>query len=216
MYLPAHFGETRVDVMHCLMRERPLGALVTLDAEGFNAEHIPFEIDPAPAPYGTLRAHVTRANPVWRNFPTDTDALVIFQGIHGYITPSWYPTKRGTRKVVPTYNYAVVHAYGRVRAIEDREWLRNFVSRLTDRHEAARMERWQVTDAPPDYIDQMLDAIVGIEVTVARLVGKFKMSQSRTPADQAGVVDGLKASGNADDLVMAQLVETCGKPRRGT
>ncbi|MGE5465607.1 MAG: FMN-binding negative transcriptional regulator [Methanocella sp.] len=211
MYLPSHFEVTDTGALHALIREHPLGALVMRGAHGLDANHLPFEVDAEPAPYGRLLAHVARANPLWREAASDSEALVIFQGPSGYITPSWYPAKLATGKVVPTYNYAVVHAYGRMRAVDDREWLRAFVSRLTDRHEAPRTDPWHVSDAPESYIDQMLGAIVGIEVTITRLVGKFKMSQNRTPADQAGVIDGLKASADANYLVMAQLVEKCGK-----
>jgi len=207
MHLPSHFRETRVDVLHRLIREHPLGALVTLDAKGLDANHIPFEIDFEPAPFGTLRGHVARANPVWRNFLQETEALVIFQGAHAYVTPSWYPTKRETGKVVPTYNYAVVHAYGRLRAVEDREWLRELVTRLTDHHEASRTEPWHVGDAPPDYIDQMLAAIVGIEIPITRLLGKWKVSQNRVPADRDGVVEGLSTAKSEDGREMARLVQ---------
>jgi len=215
MYLPSHFEVTDTDTLHGLIREHPLGALVINGPHGLDANHMPFEIDSEPAPHGRLLAHVARANPLWRNAGAGGEVLVIFQGPSGYVTPSWYPTKQETGKVVPTYNYAVVHAYGRLRAIEDKAWLRAFVERLTDRHEGSRAAPWHVSDAPASYIDQMLGAIVGIEVTVTRLLGKWKMSQNRTPADQAGVVGGLKEQGPTNDLAMAQLVERYGKPRRG-
>src|SRR5512141_1308618 len=138
MYLPSHFEMTDTGALHGLIREHPLGALVMNGPQGLDANHLPFEIDAEPAPHGKLLAHVARANPLWRNASGDSEVLVIFQGSSGYITPSWYPTKQATGKVVPTYNYAVVHAYGRLRAIEDRAWLLAFVTRLTDRHESAR------------------------------------------------------------------------------
>ena len=206
MYLPSHFEVTDVTALHALIREHPLGAIVTNGPQGLEANHVPFEIDPEPAPHGKLLAHVARANPLWRRTDADSEVLVIFQGPSGYITPSWYPTKKETGKVVPTYNYAVVHAYGRLRAIEDRQWLRAFVEHLTDRHESARAEPWHIGDTPASYIDQMVGAIVGIEVTVTRLVGKWKMSQNRTPADRLGVAAGLEASASADDRAMARLV----------
>ncbi|MGE5525492.1 MAG: FMN-binding negative transcriptional regulator [Rhodospirillaceae bacterium] len=214
MYMPSHFEQTRAEALHALIREYPLGALVTLRAGALNADHVPFDFDPTPAPHGTLRGHVGRGNPIWRDAGSDREVLVIFQGPSGYITPSWYPSKKEHGKVVPTYNYAVVHAYGKLRAVDDRTWLRALVTRLTDRHEAHHSDPWHVTDAPGDYIDKMLAAIVGVEITVTRLLGKWKVSQNRTPVDQTGVVDGLKASGNAHDLVMAQLVEQYGKPQR--
>jgi transcriptional regulator len=204
MYLPKHFEENRVDVLHGLIRAHPLGALVTTGANGLEANHVPFEIDPDPAPFGTLRGHVARANPVWRD--DAGDALVIFQGPELYVSPSWYPSKREGGKVVPTWNYAVVHAYGTLRAIDDAAWLRAFVERLTDRHEAARPDRWRITDAPADYVDQMVRAIVGIELPIARLVGKWKVSQNRPTRDRAGVVAGLEAQGTDVAGAMAALV----------
>ena len=214
MYLPKHFEVTDPAALHELIREHPLGALVMQSERGLEANHVPFEFQPEPAPHGRLLAHVARANPVWRAATEEREVLVIFQGASGYVTPAWYPSKQATGKVVPTYNYAVVHAYGRMRAIEDKAWLHAFVSRLTDRHEAERDDPWHVRDAPDDYIDKMLEAIVGIEITVTRLVGKWKVGQNRTPADQAGVIDGLKARAGADDAAMAQALERYGKPLR--
>jgi len=198
MYLPQHFEETRVEVLHQLIHEHPLGALVTLTSSGLTANHIPFEVEPDPAPFGTLRGHIARANPLWRDFSRDVEALAIFQGPGTYVSPSWYPTKRETAKVVPTWNYAVVHAHGAIRFIDDRAWLRAFVEKLTNRHEAGRREPWKITDAPSDYIEKQLGAIIGIEITVARLVGKWKVSQNRPVQDRDGVVEGL--------LQMADLV----------
>jgi transcriptional regulator len=206
MYLPKHFEETRIDVLHGLIHEHPLGALVTLTPRGLDANHIPFEVDPAPAPLGTLRGHVARANPVWRELARDVDALVIFQGPGTYVSPAWYPTKQQTAKVVPTWNYAVVHAHGALRVIEDRAWLRDFVTALTDRHEAARPDRWRVTDAPADYIEAQLGAIVGLELTITRLVGKWKMSQNRPAQDRAGVEEALRRDGGDAGRVIAELV----------
>jgi transcriptional regulator len=210
MYTPSHFSESRVEVMHALIREHPLAALVTLGAEGLNANHIPMEVDAEPAPFGTLRGHVARANPVWKDSATDVEALVIFQGPSGYVTPSWYATKRDTGKVVPTYNYAVVHAYGSLRFVEEAAWLRDLVGRLTARFESRRNEPWKVTDAPAVFIETQLRAIVGIEIPISRLLGKWKMSQNRTAADQAGVVRGLRESADADAAWIAQSVEQLG------
>jgi len=202
MYLPKHFEETRVDVLRELIREHPLGALVTLTPEGLDANHLPFELDPDPAPFGTLRGHVARANPLWREPAGDVDALVIFQGPGTYISPAWYPTKQETGRVVPTWNYAVVHAHGPLRVIDDRAWLRDFVTRLTNRHESGRSDPWHVTDAPAEYIDQMLGAIIGLEIPLTRLRGKWKMSQNRPAQDRAGVVDALTRAGHpVADLV---------------
>jgi len=210
MYLPKHFEETRIDVLHGLIHAHPLGALVTLTSGGLDANHIPFEVDPAPAPLGTLRGHVARANPVWREFSRDLDTLVIFQGPGTYVSPAWYPTKRQTGKVVPTWNYAVVHAHGALTVIEDRAWLRDFVTGLTDRHEAARPEPWRVTDAPADYIEAQLGAIVGLELRLTRLVGKWKMSQNRPAQDRTGVVDGLQREGGEAGRAIADLVRGAG------
>ncbi|MBV8634608.1 MAG: FMN-binding negative transcriptional regulator, partial [Burkholderiaceae bacterium] len=178
MYVPSHFEETRTEVMHELIRAHGLGTLVTLDDSGLNANHIPFEID-GEGEFGVLRAHVARANPVWKNASRTVDAMVVFQGAQAYITPSWYETKKTDGKVVPTYNYISVHAYGELRAIDDKAWLRQFVSRLTARYEAPRAAPWAVSDAPDEYIDKMLGAIVGIEIPIKRLVGKWKVSQNR-------------------------------------
>lgn len=204
MYLPRHFEEIRVDVLHGLIRAHPLGALVTTSANGLEANHVPFEIDPDPAPFGTLRAHVARANPVWREGAGS--ALVIFQGPERYVTPSWYRSKQEDGKVVPTWNYAVVHAHGVLRAIDDAAWLRAFVTRLTDRHEGRRAAPWKVTDAPADYVDKLLTAIVGIELPVARLIGKWKVSQNRPAPDRAGVIAGLAADGDDAARAMAAAV----------
>jgi transcriptional regulator len=206
MYLPRHFEETRVETLHELIRAHPLGALVTLTAGGLDADHIPFEIDAAPAPLGTLRGHVARANPVWREAGGDVEALVLFQGPETYVSPSWYPSKQETARVVPTWNYVVVHAHGPLRVIDDREWLRTFVTRLTDRHEADRRDRWKVTDAPAEFIDKQLGAIVGLEIPLTRLVGKWKASQNRPAPDRAGVVEGLRRQGDPASAAMAEAV----------
>ncbi len=205
MYVPSHFEEIRTEVMHELIRAHGLGTLVTLDDSGLNANHIPFEID-AEGEYGILRAHVARANPVWKNASRTVDAMVVFQGAQAYITPSWYETKKADGKVVPTYNYISVHAYGELRAIEDKAWLRQFVGRLTDRYEATRAAPWAVSDAPDDYIDKMLGAIVGIEIPIKRLVGKWKVSQNRPVADRAGVVAGLTEIDSDETRAMARSV----------
>jgi len=206
MYLPKHFEETRVPVLHELIRAHPLGALVAMTSSGLDANHIPLEVDAEPGPLGTLRGHVARANPLWRDKLRDAEVLVIFQGPESYISPAWYETKQQTGKVVPTWNYAVVHAHGPVRFIDDRAWLRAFVERLTDRHEAARPEPWKVTDAPADYIDAQLGAIIGVEIPIARLVGKWKVSQNRPAQDRQGAVDGVSREGGEAGAAMARLI----------
>ena len=206
MYVPKHFEEQRPDVLHDLMRSHPLAALVTVTPNGLEANHIPFEIDPGPAPLGTLRGHIARANSLWRDFSRDVHALAIFQGPNTYVSPSWYPTKQDTGKVVPTWNYAVVHAHGPLRIVEDPTWLKSLVTRLTSRHEMERKQPWNVSDAPVDYIEKQLEAIVGLEMPIARLTGKWKVSQNRPAVDQAGVVEGLLQQGGESAAAIASLV----------
>ena len=205
MYLPKHFEETRPEALHELIRAHPLGMLVTLNAAGLQANSVPFilDADPAGGP-GILRAHVARANPLWRETRGDVEALVVFQGPQAYISPSWYASKAEHGKVVPTWNYVTVQARGTLRAVDDADWLRAFVTRLTTKHEAVQAQPWAVTDAPADYIDTMLRAIVGIEIPLTALTGKWKVSQNRPAADRAGVVAGLNAVGQPQS---AKLVE---------
>ena len=200
MYLPAHFEEKRPEILHALLRAHPLGLLVTQDARGeMAANTVPFVLDansadPAGGP-GILRAHVARANPLWRTARGDLDSLVVFQGEQAYISPSFYASKAEHGKVVPTWNYVMVQARGRLRAVDDADWLRAFVTRLTERHEAPRAQPWAVSDAPEDYIATMLRAIVGIEIVLTSLTGKWKVGQNRSAADRAGVAQGLADAG---------------------
>ena len=197
MYLPTHFEEKRPEVLAELVRAHPLGLLITQDAGGeLAANSVPFvlDADPAGGP-GILRAHVARANPLWRAARTDRDSLVAFQGLQAYISPSFYASKAEHGKVVPTWNYIMVQARGRLRAIDDAAWLHAFVTRLTDRHEAPRAQPWAVTDAPDDYIETMLRAIVGIEIVLTAITGKWKVGQNRSAADRAGVARGLADAG---------------------
>jgi transcriptional regulator len=212
MYVPHHFSESRVEILHRLIGERPLGTLVTLSADGLNADHLPFELDPKPAPLGTLRGHVARANPVWRDSSRAVEALVIFQGAQAYITPTWYPSKQESGEVVPTYNYITVHAYGGLKIVHDHEWLRGLVTRLTNRFEAGRRAPWRVTDAPAAFVERQLGAIVGIEITLTKLAGKWKVSQNRPEADRRGVADGLKERDDADSLAIAAWIREELKP----
>ena len=206
MYIPKHHEETDVGVLHALIRAHPLGTWVTPGDGGLVANHVPFLVDANRGEHGTLVAHVARANPVWRSFSTTVPSLVAFQGAECYITPSWYPSKRAHGKTVPTWNYAVVHAHGLPRAIEDPEWLLRHVNALTNTHEAERPAPWKVADAPPEFVDKMLESIVGIEIPITRLVGKWKVSQNRPPADRVGVVAGLRERGDDDSREMAALV----------
>lgn len=207
MYQPNHFRQTDIGAMHGLVHAHPFATLVTRSGEGVTADHLPFEIDPEPAPLGTLRGHVARANPLWQTHPAGAEALVIFQGPDAYISPSWYPSKREHGRVVPTWNYAVVHARGPLRIIEDRIWLRALVERLTSRHESGQPEPWQVTDAPTEYIDKMLAAIVGLELPIARLEGKWKASQNQSEANRVAVAGALRASTDPRTAAMAEIVE---------
>jgi transcriptional regulator len=190
MYLPAHFREDRVDVMHALIRECPLATLVTDGPDGLMANHLPMLIDPEPGPFGTLTGHLARPNSQWRS--AGSAALAIFSGSDHYISPNWYPSKAEHGKVVPTWNYAVVHAHGTLEVHDDPEWLRTFVTRLTETHEAQFESPWSVTDAPADYIDGLLKGIVGIEIRIDRLEGKWKMSQNRPDADREAVARRLR------------------------
>ncbi len=207
MYVPRYFDEPSVDVLHRLMRSRPLATLVTLSADGLNANHIPLHLSVEANPYGVLRGHVARANPIWSDCVEVVDELAIFSGPEAYISPSWYPTKAETGKAVPTWNYVVAHAYGRLRVIDDATWLRAQLDALTAHNEAAMPEPWQLADAPPDYIDKMLAAVVGIEIDIARLQGKWKMSQNQPGKNQAGVVQALRSVGDVDGMAIASIIE---------
>ena len=200
MYQTTPFEETRLDVLHALIDAHPLGALVTHGAAGLSADHIPFEIGApsAAAPCGVLRGHVARANPLWRH---DGAVLAVFQGPQAYITPAWYEEKARNGKVVPTYDYAVVHGHGRLRAVHDAPWLLALLTRLTARHEAAQAAPWLIGDAPPEFIDKLLAAIVGIEIPLSRIEGKWKASQNHSARNKATIAAGLGA-----DHLMAALV----------
>jgi transcriptional regulator len=213
MYQPPHHREDRLEIQHALIRAHPLGTLVTLGSGGLVANALPFVLDAAAGSLGTLKVHLARANSQWRDFDPAVEALVVFQGVEGYITPSWYPTKRETGKVVPTWNYVVVQARGPMRIVEDRAWLAEQIAALTAAHEAGRAAPWSVDDAPPPFVEAQLKGIVGIEIPIGRIEGKWKMSQNRPEADRAGVVKGLRATGDATSLAMADLVDAHGAGR---
>lgn len=211
MYQPPHFQETRPAVLHGLVRRHPLGLLVTQGADGsLCADPVPFLLDADRGPHGTLRCHVARANPVWREARRDVESLVVFQGPQAYVSPNWYATKAESAKVVPTWNYVVVQARGRLAVIEDAAWLRQLVGELTTRHEAPQPAPWQVEDAPADYVEAMLKAIVGIEIPLTSLVGKWKVSQNRPAADRDGVAQALSAQGSDEAAAMAGEIRTPG------
>jgi transcriptional regulator len=209
VYIPAHFNEARVDVLHDLIRASGLATLVSMTADGLLASHAPMLLDPEPAPYGTLIGHLAKANPHARSAQPGVQTLVIFHGPDGYITPSYYAAKKEHGKVVPTWNYAAIHAYGTLEVFDDPERLRAVVTRLTNRHETPRAQPWAVSDAPDDFVQGMLRAIVGIALPIARLEGKIKMSQNRPATDIAGVVEGLHLDGR-DDLAAAVAQATGG------
>ena len=206
MYQPPHFREERLALQHALIRRFPLGLLVSAGPSGPMANPLPFVLDAAASERGTLRGHLARANPQWRELAGE--ALVVFQGADGYVTPSWYATKRETGKVVPTWNYVMVQARGPVRVIEDEGWLRDQIEALTRMQEGARSEPGAVDDAPAPFVAAQIRGIVGIEIEIARIEGKWKVSQNRPEADRRGVAAGLRAEPDGD--AMAELVETFG------
>ncbi|HEV2907743.1 MAG TPA: FMN-binding negative transcriptional regulator [Candidatus Eremiobacteraceae bacterium] len=206
MYVPKVHEETDLSVLHALMRAHPLGCWVTQGDGELVANHIPFLVDAGRGPHGTLMGHVARANSVWQSCSTTVRSVVTFQGPETYITPSWYPSKHTHGKAVPTWNYVVVHAHGLPRVIEDRDWLLAHVGQLTDAHEADQALPWKVTDAPADFTDRMLRAIVGIEIPIERLEGKWKVNQNRPEPDKLGVVAGLLARNDPASREMASLV----------
>ena len=198
MYCPDAFREDRVDVLHEVIAQSRLATLVTLHPSGMIASHVPMLLEKTPGPYGTLLGHIARPNPQGKQTLPGVDALAIFLPVEGYITPSWYETKRQTGKVVPTWNYVAIHAYGSITFFNDSARLRDVVTRLTNRQEGARAVPWAVTDAPEDFIAGMLKGIVGFSIALTRIEGKWKMSQNRPPADVDGVIAGLQTEGRPE------------------
>jgi transcriptional regulator len=191
MYIPPHFAISSPDQLHRIIREHPLGALVTMGPDGLDANHIPFEFDEAQGERGCLTAHVARANPVWQHCRDGADALVIFRGNENYISPNWYPSKHETHRQVPTWNYEVVHVHGRLTVMDEERFVRGVLARLTREHEMSEPRPWKMGDSPPDYIDQMLKAVVGIQLEISRIEGKAKLSQNRELRDRMGAADAL-------------------------
>lgn len=202
MYQPPHFRDDTRTAQHGLIRTYPLGLLITGGADGLIANPIPFLLDET-GTHGTLRAHLARANPQWQALAEAQDCLVVFQGPQGYVTPDWYASKREHGRVVPTWNYATVHVWGRARVIGDADWLRRQIVDLTALREAPRAAPWAVDDAPAPFVAAQMRAIVGIEIPIARIEGKWKMSQNRPEADRAGVIAGMRADGEA---ALAEIV----------
>lgn len=196
MYVPAHFEVANVEDLHRLMREHPFAVLITNGKGGLDANHIPFELDVAGGKNGILHAHVARNNPVWADVKNGDDVMVVFRAEDAYITPTWFPSKHEFHKQVPTWNYRVVHAHGKVTIRDDEKYVRGVVAKLTRTHEASQPKPWKMTDAPVDYMETMLKAIVGIEVEIVRLEGKFKLSQNRELRDKLSAGEALKAQGD--------------------
>ncbi len=190
--------------LHALVRAQPLATLVIAHEGALHINHIPLYLDPARGPHGTLVGHVARANGVWPLLPQN--GVAVFHGPQAYVSPSWYPSKAVDGKQVPTWNYAAVHAHGALTAFDDPVRLRAILHTLSEQHEAHRAHPWRIDDAPPDYIDKLLRAIVGVELAVERWEGIWKVSQNRTETDLAGVVQGLMAEGTASADAMAALV----------
>jgi transcriptional regulator len=210
MYQPPHFREDDLAVQHALIKAHPLGLLVTFGSDGLEANPIPFVLEASASSLGTLKAHLSRANPQWRNFDPAQEALVVFQGPETYITPSWYAAKREHGKVVPTWNYAIVQARGRLTIRDDPDWLLQQITAMTEMQEGPRPEPWNVSDAPAPFVAAQLKGIVGIEIEITRIEGKWKVSQNRPEADRLGVSAGLRLSQDDASHQMAELVDARG------
>jgi transcriptional regulator len=210
MYEPPLHRIDELARQHALIQARPLGLLVSHGPQGLMANAVPFRLDSGASKLGTLQAHVARANPQWRDLAVSKEALVVFRGVEHYVSPSWYATKQETHKVVPTWNYVMVQARGTVRVIEDGQWLERQIAALTGEQEASRPAPWAVEDAPADFIASQRKAIVGIEIEIANIRGKWKTSQNRNASDRAGVIEGLEALGDEEALAMAAVVRETG------
>jgi transcriptional regulator len=207
MYIPAHFAETRPEELQRIIREHPLGMLVTHGSVGLDADHIPFEFDADEGTHGVLIAHVARANPLWQRCPTGTPVMVVFRGAEAYISPNWYPSKHETHRQVPTWNYEVVHVHGTITVHDDECFARRIVARLTRRHEATEAKPWKMGDSAPEFINEQLRHVVGIEITITSVVGKVKLGQNKEPRDRLGAADNLEARGRHE---MAQAMRKAG------
>jgi len=207
MYTPSYFKVTETADVHAMMRAQPFAILVTHGSEGITATHLPtvLKVD-ADCPLGRIECHLARPNPQWKTLTPDIDALMIFQGPEAYIRPGWYPSKAEQGKVVPTWNYAAVHAYGHLETVEDKDWLLAHVSELSDQQEPPYAAPWSTADAPANFLDALVRGIVGLKLTIRRLEGKSKMSQNRPAADRAGVAEGLAQRARGEDITIASLV----------
>jgi transcriptional regulator len=198
MYIPPHFALTQPEQLQRIIHAHPLGVLVTSGPAGLDADHIPFEFHPASGPLGKLSAHVARANTLWQRCPTGTEVMVIFRGAESYVSPNWYPSKHEAHRQVPTWNYEVVHAHGRITVLDDERFVRGLVARLTKRHEATEPKPWKMGDSAPAFIDEMLAKIVGVEIELTSLTGKSKLSQNKEARDRLSAGDKLDARGQAE------------------
>jgi transcriptional regulator len=205
MYQPKHFRVDDVRRLHALMRARPFATLVSVGSLGLYGTHLPTVLQ-ADGSFGIIECHLARANPHWRDLSACNEGLMIFQGPQGYITPNWYPSKAEHGKVVPTWNYAVVHAYGRPEVVDDANWLRRHVTELTSQQERDQPRPWTPSDSPEAFVESMLQAIIGFRFVIKRLEGKWKMSQNRGMHDREGVARGLRNRGLADDFEIADIV----------
>ena len=206
MYVPEHFKEDRVPVLHDAIRQYSFGTLVTVGEQELEAGHLPMLLDSENGPLGMLLGHMARANRQWQRAKSDVQALAIFLGPHAYVTPSWYPTTQQTGKAVPTWNYLAIHAYGDISFYDDTTALRDHVGKLTAAHESARAAPWSISDAPADYIEQMLGGIVGFRLVITRLEGKWKMSQNRSEQDISGVREGLAGQDSEVHALVAAIM----------
>ncbi len=198
MYTPPHFTQADPAELQRILRAHPLGTIVRSGPDGLDADHIPFEFDPASGPFGKLSAHVARANPLWQTTPTGTEVLVIFRGAEAYVSPNWYPSKHEAHRQVPTWNYEVVHAHGRLTILDDERFVRGLLARLTRHHEATEPKPWKMGDSAPDFINDLLGKIVGIEVEITSIAGKSKLSQNKEARDRINAADTLVAKGHEE------------------
>ena len=211
MYVPPHFEESRPEQLHALIAQHPLGILMTHGSSGLDANHLPFELERREGSLGVLHTHVARANRVWREITSGDEVLVVFRAADAYISPNWYPSKHEHHRQVPTWNYMVAHAHGRVTVRDDERYLRGLVGRLTRRHEASQPHPWRMADSSQAFINEMLAAIVGIEIVITRLVGKFKLSQNKERRDVLGAANTLKTQGH-DAVANAMLARASERP----
>lgn len=211
MYIPKPFEESRPEVLHAFIRQHPLATLIISDAEeGLAADHIPLLLRAEAGPLGTLVGHVARANPLWKKAGDGIACLLVFHGVDGYISPNGYASKQETGKVVPTWNYEVVHVQGKVRAFNEPTALMEVLQALTRTHEADQLAPWRIADAPPDYIERLLQAIVGIEIEIKRMVGKAKLSQNQPATNQQSLIEALQGRDDRAALVIAHAIAHCG------